>query len=217
MGAIEEILPAVCHFFCAWHRHKNIIKQCGGLSSRVPYSALWVYNKLIECRSVEHFNELRDRYFPLMDHRDLQYLTKIEDHAQYPVKRCEQGAYMYHHQTSQGSDIMNVANIDLRATTAVCPVNAAMLTIKTECCSFKTQQKSAWLLENEFSPCGEKEYSEVFDGVNYQVFTINIVDCGNEAWECSVIRRLVSAVVKGNHSKETDEWIVLWTMHLWIG
>jgi hypothetical protein len=54
MVAIEENLPAVGHFFCEWHRRKNIIKQCGGSSVRVPYSALWVYNKLIECWSVEH-------------------------------------------------------------------------------------------------------------------------------------------------------------------
>ena len=86
MGAIEEILPAVGHFFCAWHRRKNIIKQCGGSSGRVPYSALWVYNKLMEFRSVEHFNKLRDRYFNLMDSRDLRYLNNILDHAQYPVK-----------------------------------------------------------------------------------------------------------------------------------
>ena len=83
--AIEEILRAAGHFFCVWHRRKNVIKQCGGSSGRVPYSALWVY-KLIECRSMEHFNKLRDRYFPLMDRRDLQYLNNIEDHAQYPVR-----------------------------------------------------------------------------------------------------------------------------------
>jgi hypothetical protein len=180
MDAIEEVLPAAGHFFCAWHRCKNIIKRCGGSSGRVPYSALWVYNKLIECRSVEHFSKLCDRYFPLMDRRDLQYLNNIDDHAQYPVKRCEQGAYMYYRQTSQGSEVMNAANVPIRATTAVCPINAVMLTIKTECRRLKTQQKSVWLLENEFSPCGEKEYSEVFDGVNYQDFTINIVDRGNE-------------------------------------
>jgi len=97
MGAIQELAPAVGIFFCSWHRHKNIIKQCGGSSGRVPYSALWVYNKLVECRSVEHFDKLRDRYFPLMDSRDLQYLNNIPDHAHYPVKRCKQRAYMYHH------------------------------------------------------------------------------------------------------------------------
>ena len=88
----------------------------------------------------------------LMDSRDLQYLNNTADHAQYPVKRCEQGAYRYHCQTSQGSEVMCVENINLHAPTAVCPVNAAMLTIKTvECRHFKTQQTSAWGLENEFS------------------------------------------------------------------
>jgi hypothetical protein len=76
-----------------------------------------------------------------MDRRDLQYLNNIDDHAQYPVKRCKQGAYMYHCQMSQGSEVMNAANITIRAATAVCPVNAMMLTIKTECRHFKIQQK----------------------------------------------------------------------------
>ena len=40
---------------------------------------------------------------------------------------------------------------------------------------------SAWALENELSPHGENEYTEVFDGINYRDFTINIVDHGNEA------------------------------------
>jgi hypothetical protein len=142
-----------------------LIKQCDAASGRVPYSTLWVYNKLVECRSVEHFDKLCNRYFPLMDSRDLQYLNNIPDHAQYPVKRCEQGAYMYHCQTSQGSEVMHAANIDLRARTAVCSVNAAMLTIKTKCRRYQTQQTSACALENKFSPCGEKEYSEVFGGI----------------------------------------------------
>jgi hypothetical protein len=88
---------------------------------------------------------------------------------------------MYHRQTSQGLEVMNTANINIRAATAVCPVNATMLTIKTECRRFKIQQKNAWLLENEFTPRGDKEYSEVFDGVNYRDFTINILGRGDEA------------------------------------
>jgi hypothetical protein len=131
-----------------------------------------------------------------MDRRDLQYLNNIDDHAQYPEKRCKQGAYMYHHQTSQGSEVMNAANITIRAATAVYPVNATMLTIKTECRCFKIQQKKAWFLNNELTPRGDKEYSEVCDGINYRDFTINILDLGDEAWECTVIRRLVSGVAK---------------------
>ena len=62
--------------------------------------------------------------------------------------------------------------------------------------SFRNTEKNAWLLENEFTPRGDKEYSEVFDGINYRDFTINIMDRGDEAWECTVIRRLVSVVAK---------------------
>ena len=72
---------------------------------------------------------------------------------------------MYHRQTSQGSEVMNAANIDIHAQTAVCPVNTAMLIIKMECRRYKMQQTSAWALENELSQHGEKEYKEVFDGI----------------------------------------------------
>ena len=39
-GAISAVMKDCGHFFCAWHRKENIIKQCGGSSGKVPYSAL---------------------------------------------------------------------------------------------------------------------------------------------------------------------------------
>ena len=110
---------------------------------------------MIECRSVEHFNKLRDRYFPLMDRRDLQYLNNIEDHAQYPVKRSEQGAYMYHRQTSQGSEVMNAANKPMRAASALCPVNATMLTIKLNVVISKHRKKLMVTRERVYSTWGQ--------------------------------------------------------------
>jgi len=113
LGAIRELVPAVGHFYCAWHRRKNIIKQCGGSSGRVPYSALWVYNKLVECRSCEHFNKLCDRYFPLMNSMDHQYLNSVPDASQYAVKHGEHGAYMFHRTKSQGSEVMKFRNTNM--------------------------------------------------------------------------------------------------------
>jgi hypothetical protein len=49
--------------------------------------------------------------------------------------------------------------------------------------SFQNTEKNSWLLENEFTPRGDKEYSEVFDRINYRDFTINILDRGDEAWK----------------------------------
>ncbi len=86
MGAIKEVMTLVGHFFCSWHRRQNIIKQWGNSSGRVPYFALWVYTKLVEFRSLEHFNKLRDQYFPKMNTKDLNYLNSVPDTLQYTVK-----------------------------------------------------------------------------------------------------------------------------------
>jgi len=171
-GAIKEVLPSVGHFFCSWHRRMNIVKMCGASIGRVPYSALWVYNKLVECRSVEHFDKLRDRYFPQMNRKDLQYLNSVPNALQYAVKRCEQGAYMFHRTTSQGSEVMNAANIDMRSAIAVCP--------------HRKDKDGMLSLQNATNK----------RMINYRDFMINIVECGNEEWECSVTRRLVNTAQK---------------------
>jgi hypothetical protein len=186
-GAIAEVMTVCGHFFCAWHRRQNIIKQCGGSSGRVPYSAIWVYNKLTECRSVEHFEQLKDRFFPMMNSKDLQYLNNVDDASQYAVKRCEQGAYMYHHTTSQGSEVMNSANNGMRSKIAVCPINACILLTNTESRRYERQKKSAWAQASDLTPRGEKEFNEVFDGVNFREFSIVIVE-RDQSWECSVKR-----------------------------
>jgi hypothetical protein len=66
MGAIAEVMTDCGHFFCAWHRRQ----------------------RLTECRSVDHFDHLCERYFPLMNPKpkDLQYLNKVNDASQYAVK-----------------------------------------------------------------------------------------------------------------------------------
>jgi hypothetical protein len=141
MGAIAEVRTDCGHVFCAWHRRQNIIKQCGGSSSRVPYSTLWVYNRLTECMSVDHFDKLCKRYFPLMILKDLQYLNKVNDASHYTVKRCKQGAFMFHRTTSQGSEVMNAANIEVRHKVAVCPINACILLMNTESRRYERQKK----------------------------------------------------------------------------
>ncbi len=103
-----------------------------------------------------------------MNSKDLQYLNNVDDASQYAVKRCEQGAFMFHHTTSQGSEVMNAANKEMRTKIAVCPINAAILLTNTESRCYKRQKKSAWSQTNDLTPCGDKEYKEVFDGVNLE-------------------------------------------------
>jgi hypothetical protein len=65
-SAIKHVLQSVGHFFCSWHRCKNIILQCGGAGGRVPYTALWLFNKLSKCQSVAQWERERNQYFPKM-------------------------------------------------------------------------------------------------------------------------------------------------------
>jgi hypothetical protein len=41
---------------------------------------------------------------------------------------------------------LNLANREIRARTAVCPINATMLTVRRECERYTMQQASAWAL-----------------------------------------------------------------------
>ena len=142
----------------------------------VALSALWVYNRLKECRSVDHFNKLCEKYFPRMNKKDLQYLNNIEDVSQYAVKRCVQGAFRYHCTTSQGSEVMNAANKEMRSKRAVCPINVCLILMNMECRHYAMQKKSAWAQASDLTLHGDKEYHEVFDGVNYREFSIVVVE-----------------------------------------
>jgi hypothetical protein len=122
-----------------------------------------------------------------MNSKDLQYLNNVDDASQYTVKRCEQGAFMFHRTTSQDSEVMNAANNEMRTKIAVCPINACIFLTNTESCCCERQKKSAWVQSNNLTPRGDKEYKEVFDGVNYREFSIVIVEC-DKSWECSVKR-----------------------------
>jgi len=94
---------------------------------------------------------------------------------------------MYHRTTSQGSEVMNAANKEMRSKRAVCPVNACLILMNTECRRYAMQKKSAWVQANNLTPHGDKEFHEVFDGVNYREFSIVVVE-RDKSWECSVKR-----------------------------
>ncbi len=55
--AIEEEVNQVINFHCSFHRSQNIIKMCGTKSGTRVYSALWVYNRLLQCRTVAQLDK----------------------------------------------------------------------------------------------------------------------------------------------------------------
>jgi hypothetical protein len=146
-----------------------------------------------ECRLVAQWERERNQYFHKMHPKDVKYLNSIADASQYAVKRCKEAdnVYIFHRTTSQGSEGMNAVNQEICSRIAVCPVNAAMLSIKAKCKRFRLQHAAAWSSSNELTPRGKQEYKEVFNGVNYRDFSINLFDRGNDGWEFSVLRNVV--------------------------
>ncbi len=92
---------------------------------------------------------------------------------------------MFHRTTPQGSEVMNAANLELCHKVAVCPINACILLTNMESRRYERQKKSAWAQTNDLPPRGDKEYKEVFDGVNYREFSIIVME-RDQSWECSV-------------------------------
>jgi hypothetical protein len=57
--AIAERLDEVGHAHCAHHCRGNIIKNCGGGSGKTKFTALWCYNALINCLTVEQIESFK--------------------------------------------------------------------------------------------------------------------------------------------------------------
>jgi hypothetical protein len=95
--------------------------MCGSKRGNCVYSALWVYNCLVGCRTVEAIERKKNKCMDMMHVKDAQYLNNLEDAEQYPVARCAQGPgiHMYHRSTSAAVESMNAANHKMRSKTAV--------------------------------------------------------------------------------------------------
>jgi hypothetical protein len=137
-NAISEYLKSVGHFHCSYHQRKNIIKMCSGGGGKVPNSALWMYNKLMKCRSIATIEHFKQEHFKNMKNNDIAYLNSLPDESQYPAARCAMSLliYMYMWSSSGTVEAMNKANKEMRARTAVDLLNACILLIKLECGRF---------------------------------------------------------------------------------
>ena len=99
------------------------------------------------------------------------------------LRSSEQGAFMFHRTTSQGSEVMNAANLEVHHIVAVCPINAVFFLQTWKAVATRGRRR----VPNNLTPRGDKEYKEVFDGVNYREFSIVVVE-RDQSWECSVKR-----------------------------
>ena len=110
----EEVCEAV-NFHCSFHRSQNIIKMCGAKSGNRVHLALWVYNRLLQCRTVAQLEREKTKKISKMHQTDLQYLHSLTDESQYPAARCTKApeVYMFHHTSSAAVESMHAANREM--------------------------------------------------------------------------------------------------------
>jgi hypothetical protein len=53
IGAVKDIFTSAAQFMCSFHRRQNIISTCGGGKGNIPHTALWMFNQLVACNSME--------------------------------------------------------------------------------------------------------------------------------------------------------------------
>ena len=189
MNAIGEWIPLAGHFHCSHHHQGNIVKNCGGGGGKTKYSALWMYNKLMGCRTVEQIKSTKNTCFLQMARKDIVYLNKLAETSQYPASRCNMrdDVYMYHRQASAGAESMNAANFSVRQRTSVDLNNAIKLLIELECKRYCKQQAETWNRDSVLTSCGILEFDESFNDLNHTQFRITVTE-REDVWVCLVKR-----------------------------
>jgi hypothetical protein len=120
-------------------------------------------------------------HFVNMTNKDINYLNGLDDHAQYPAARCamRNDVYMYNHSASGVVGLMNDANKDMRARTAVDLLNATILLIKLEVNRYYKIKKEVWGDSSILTPRGIEEYGATFTHLNPRYFSFHLTDYDN--------------------------------------
>ncbi len=192
-NAIVRHFQQAGHFHCAWHHHKNIIKMCRGGRGKTQYSALWMYNKLMRCPRPAKIECTRTMYVKHMSTKDLLYLNSIDNEEQYPGARCamgDEGIYMYQQSASSAGELMNAANKEMRACTAVDALNTTLLLIRLECNRFQRMKQEAWGDDLGLTPHGKDEYDSTYTDLFSHHYTYNVTDVETH-WQVRVQRNNV--------------------------
>ena len=177
-NAITQYLKSVGHFHCSYHRRQNITKMCGGGGGKLPNSALWMYNKLMKCKNVEQLQYNKDKHFPNMSNKDINYLNSLDDESQYPAARCAMGlcVYLYFRSSSGVAESMNNANKEIRARTAVDLLNACILLTKLEVNRYYKMKTEVWGGSSILTPRGIEEYEATFTNLHPKHFSFQLKD-----------------------------------------
>ena len=181
-SSIKEILTEVGLFHCSFHRRQNILRKFGGGKGNTPLTAMWMYNRLMQCNNVSSIQYLRSKYSEKIHPSHLHYLGGIDDEQQYPAARCAMSddIIMYGLSASSGAESMNRANDSVRRRTATDALNAALLWVQKESDRYERSKADAWKKdrfrsEKPLTPRGMSLMKDIFENCDTALYRITNV------------------------------------------
>ena len=187
--SVKGVMKEAGHFHCSYHRRKNILTYCKGGTK--PYSATWLYDKLMFAKTKAEIEHIKKESAPFMSDRVLNYVNNLPDDEQYPAARVDVSGnydiYMYQRSASSSVESMNRANKAARDRTAVDVVQSMKLLIDLETNRFNEKKEMVWNWTEELTPHGIKLRDDVFAKVDFRLYQIDIAEC-DDRWECKVKR-----------------------------
>ena len=152
-----------------WSFSLYVASTTGGGSGKTPYTALWMFNKLVACRNNNVIEHNKMTYAKIMSNKDLCYLNSLTDEEQSPGARCGMGEGIYMYQCSATS------SVELINATAVDPLNATLLLINLECERFQHMKQQAWGDDLGLTPRGKELYESTYTDLSPAQFTFSPV------------------------------------------
>ena len=185
IAAVKDVFTLAAQFMCAFHRRQNILTTCGGGKGNTPHTALWMFNQLSACNSMNELNLKKQTHYKELHPTDLHYLVNLPDECQYAAARCAMGSNicMFGKSASSGVESMNNANHIARQKTAVDVLNGILLLLKLEAERFERYKEVAWKREETLMDKGLKLMKECFDDVRVRDYkmSVTIVESGHRA------------------------------------
>jgi len=186
--AIKKELPEAGHFYCSYHRRKNIHKYCKG--GEKIYSGCWLYDRLLGAKTLNGIDKIKMDTATSVSTKTLKYINEeIQDNEQFPGARCHQykdnNIYMYGRTASSSVEAMNHANKPARDRTAVDVMQSMKLIVDLETGRYNNNKEKAHSWADFLTPYGIKLRDEIFASVQFHEYHIVVGDYDNE-WVCKV-------------------------------
>ncbi len=103
---------------------------------------------------------------------------------------ADEGIYMYQQSASSAVELMNAANKEMRACTAVDALNATLLLIRLECNSFQRMKQEAWGDDSGLTPREKDEYDSTYTDLFSHHYSYNVTNVETH-WQVRVQRNNV--------------------------